>query len=115
MAQQTQTCGKTTVKYDERCTYTCSCGPKIGGCEWNVECPDGKGGWINTSGTGMTTTQPKYPTVRVAGNLGAIARCLTKMWKLKVTAPERLAAKRVKRTLKGSHEEIAQALGLKLG
>ena len=115
MAQQTQTCGKTTVEYDERCTYTCTCGPKIG-CKWNVECPDGKGGWTNTSGTGMTTTtQPKYPTVQVAGNLDAIARSLTKMWKQKVTVPERLAAKRVRRTLKGSPEEIAQALGLKLG
>jgi hypothetical protein len=71
---------------------------------WNVECPDGKGRWINTSGTGLTATPPKYPSVQVAGNLGAIASCLTKTWERKVTTPERLATKRVKRTLKGSHE-----------
>jgi len=78
-------------------------------------CPDGKGGWTNTTGTGSKVTPPKHAGVQVAGNLGAIAQMLGKTWKLKVSVPKELSQKTVKRTLKGTPQEIAEALGLKLG
>jgi hypothetical protein len=108
-----QTCGKTTVEVDARCAWTCGCFPNKG-CDWIVSCPDGKGGWIYTSGVGDITAPPNDPTLTVAGNLAAIASCLAKMWKRKVTVPEQLAYKKVARTLKGTPEEIVHALGLKL-
>ena len=37
------------------------------------------------------------------------------MWKRRVTVPSKLAKEKVKRTLSGSDEEIAEALGLQLG
>jgi hypothetical protein len=37
------------------------------------------------------------------------------MWKRRVTVPSKLAKKKVKRTLSGSEEEMAHALGLHLG
>jgi hypothetical protein len=109
-----QTCGKTTVDVDARCSWVCNCLPGKP-CDWTVSCPDGMGGWISTTGTGLTTTPPRHPTIKVAGNLAGIAICLTRAWKRPVTVPEGPGRKKIERTLKGTPEEIAHALGLKLG
>jgi hypothetical protein len=108
-----RSCGTTTLDVDERCAFTCGCTPKDG-CHWTVSCPDGSDGWIYTSGTGHTTTPPNHSTLTVAGELAAVANCLRRMWKRDVTAPEQLARRKVERTLKGTHEEIAHELGLRL-
>lgn len=116
MAQVTHTCGQTTVKHDEHCDWTCQCWPKKmqKPCEWNVSCPDGKGGYYETTGTGHTDTPPSHPSVHVAGELAGIANNLTRLWERSVTVPETLAHQRVERRLSGTPEEIAHALGLKL-
>ena len=58
----------------------------------------------------------KQPSVVVSGNLAAIAKNLEKMWGRRVIVPEGLQRKRVGlRTLKGTREEMAQALGFSLG
>ena len=105
-----QTCGKTEVTYDDRCSYHCSCLPDAG-CKWTVHCP----GNITTTGTGMTTPGGK-PHVTVAGDLAVCAKMLAKAWKRRVIVPTALRARRIRsRTLEGTPEEIAQALGLRLG
>ena len=109
-----QTCGSTTVEVDERCAWTCGCIPNQG-CHWTVSCPDGKGGWIYTNGTGLVATPPKHPTFTVVGNLAGIAHSLSRLWKRPVTVPEGSSHHRIERSLKGTPEEIAHALGLKLG
>jgi hypothetical protein len=59
---------------------------------------------------------PKHPHVTVAGNLEAIAMALEKAWNRRVTVPEKLRGRIIrKRMLKGTPEEIANALGLELG
>lgn len=111
MAQKTQTCGKTTVTYDARCTYTCSCLPAAG-CTWTVSCP----GDLVTTGTGFTTTPPRTPHVTVAGDLSVCAGMLAKIWRRRVIVPDELRNKRLRtQTLEGTPEDIAQALGLRLG
>src|SRR5262249_33220174 len=110
-----QTCGKTTVEFDERCNYACNCSPN-GGCHWSVGCPDGKGGTITTSGTGLTAKPPKFPSVVIAGTLEGGAMILAKMWKRSVTVPPKLRRRRIRRrTLRGTPDEIAHTLGLQLG
>jgi hypothetical protein len=116
MAKNTATCGKTTVTYDERCGYVCNCIPGKP-CDWTVSCPDGKGGWIDTTGTGLVVNLPTNPpTVTVAGRLALCAKALEKTWKRRVIVPVGLGTKTIRtRTLKGTPEQIAEALGLKLG
>ena len=109
-----QTCGNTTVDVDARCSWVCNCIPGKG-CDWTVSCPDGQGGTIKTTGTGLTATPPKHPTVSVAGDLALIAESLAHLWKRPVTVHGNPTHERVERTVKGTPEEIAHALGLKLG
>jgi hypothetical protein len=110
------TCGKTKVIYDERCAYSCSCTPGQP-CNWLVSCPDGKGGWIYTSGTGLVANPPSHPpSVTLAGPLTLCGKALEKIWKRRVIVPEALHTKTLRRrTLKGTPEEIAHILGLQLG
>jgi hypothetical protein len=89
--------------------------PKVG-CTWTVSCPDGQGGSIDTTGTGLVAHPPKFPVVTIVGDLEACARMLSKTLKHKFIVPERLRGKRTrKRTVKGTPEEIARALGLRVG
>ena len=73
MAQKSGTCGKTTVTFDENCGWCCNCMPHQT-CNWTVSCPDGKGGWTYTDGTGLEVHGGghTHPTVTVAGNLEAV-------------------------------------------
>ena len=115
MATIKQTCGKTTITFDERCGYSCNCNPTTG-CSWIVGCPDGQGGLTYTSGTGLVVTPPTHPVVTVAGSLQTCAKILQKLWRRPVIVPVDLRKKTIrKRTLKGTPEEMAHALGLKLG
>ena len=116
----TSKCGTNNVTYDEKqCTYTCYCQP--GGCygtqscSWAVSCPDGKGGWTTVSGTGRVEGNLSDPKVTVAGTLEGLAINLSKMWGRRISAAKvGRTKKRIKRTLSGSKEEIARALGLEL-
>jgi hypothetical protein len=116
MARTKTTCGKTTIEYDERCGYVCNCIPGRP-CDWTVTCPDGRGGWIKTTGTGLVVHPPSgHPSVTVAGTLEAFATSLSAIWKRRVTVPPELRRKRVRRRrISGSPEKIAEVLGLKLG
>lgn len=110
MATMTQTCGTATVRFDsDKCSYTCSCTPGSP-CTWTIQC-----GSVVTTGTGLVSGPHKFPQVTIFGTLGVCAQSLAQMWKRKVIVPERLRGKRIrKRTLKGTPEEIAEALGFKL-
>jgi hypothetical protein len=115
VATNKATCGKTTVEYDERCSYVCNCLPG-GGCDWTVTCPDGKGGWIKTSGTGRIDTPPPHPSITVAGNLAALAEALGSIWKRPVKVPAAAGKKSLtRRTFRGTPEQVAKKLGLELG
>ncbi len=115
MASKTTSCGKTTVNYDDVCAYSCSCAPG-GGCNWIVSCPDGRGGWIYTSGTGLIAQPPTHPHVTIAGTLELCAKGLEKLWKRQVIVPKGLRKKTIRRrTLEGTPEHIAQVLGVTLG
>jgi hypothetical protein len=109
-------CGKATIEYDKRCSYVCNCIPDHG-CDWTVSCPDGKGGVIYTSGTGHIATPPPRPTtVTISGLIEGVAKCLERQWKRQVIVPRKLGEKKIrKRMLQGTPEEIARALGLRLG
>jgi hypothetical protein len=114
MATKKTSCGKTTVEYDERCAYTCGCLPG-GGCNWTVSCPDGRGGWIYTSGTGLVAQPTEEPHVTVAGTLESCAKGLARLWKRRVIVPTNLRNKRIRRRrFTGTPEEIARALGVRL-
>ena len=108
-------CGRSQIEYDNRCSYVCECEPD--GCNWEVSCPDGHGGHMTTSGTGIIATPPPpKPIVTVSGVLDAIAASLEGMWKRQVTVPPELRGKNIpQRTIEGSPKEVAEALGLKLG
>ncbi|MGZ5475713.1 MAG: hypothetical protein ACXW29_04630 [Thermoanaerobaculia bacterium] len=81
-----------------------------------MSCPDGHGGTLDTSGTGLVSTPPKHPSVKISGELAVCAKALGKLWKRAVIVPSNLRNKKVRaRTLKGTREEIAEALGLQLG
>jgi hypothetical protein len=65
-----------------------------------------------TSGTGHEISSS---SVHIDGILGFAVLALSKAWGRPVSVPKEQAKKRIKRTLSGSQEEIAQALGLRLG
>lgn len=115
MADQRQVCGTTPITYPSECTYVCICSPHFG-CNWSVKCGD----WT-TGGAGLAVgaepEEPHEPHVAIHGNLAVAAELLAKGWKRKVTVPEALRGKVIKRkrTLKGTPEQIAEALGLELG
>ena len=110
MATKTGRCGTATIKYDEQCNWICTCWK---GCNWNTACPDGHGGLLITSGTGDTNGHTHTrPTLTVDGSLAAIAAFLTTKWGRPVVVPPNLANARVERTVEGSEEEMARALGL---
>lgn len=114
MADQRQVCGTTPITYPSECTYVCVCTPSHG-CNWAVKCGD----WT-TGGAGLTLDggreEPHEPHVAIHGSLAVAAELLEKGWKRKVTVPEALRDKVIKRkrTIKGTPEQIAKALGLEL-
>jgi hypothetical protein len=58
----------------------------------------------------------KPPHVTLDGNISVFAKTLQEHWKRRVIVPPKLRNRKIrKRTLKGTPEEIADALGLKLG
>jgi hypothetical protein len=79
-----------------------------------VACPDGQGGLTYTSGTENGGHGHSRPTVTVDGNLKAVAAMLSRMWNRHLTVPPDRANQKVERTVSGTEEEIAHALGLHL-
>jgi len=60
--------------------------------------------------------RPLRPHATVAGKLVACAKILEQRWKHPVIVPKKLRGRTIlKRTFKGTPEQIAQALGLELG
>ena len=103
-------CGEVPITYPGDCSYVCYCTPN-GGCTWAVTCGD----WT-TGGQGLVAEPPAKPTVTIDGKLDACAKILAKRWKRPVRVPMSSRRQTIrKRTLRGTPEEIAQALGLELG
>jgi hypothetical protein len=109
-------CGKATVNYDPDCDWTCNCSK--GKCTWFVQCPRVGGGFNTTSGEGRVengSSGDRHPKVTVRGSVEGCAAALEKAWKRKVTVPRDLRGQRFrKRTVTGTPEEVAEALGLTL-
>jgi hypothetical protein len=116
--KRTGTCGTATVNYDDKvCAFQCQISLIDNvKAQWSMACPDGKGGWTITTGTGrVTEPPPKHDVVTVAGNLQAIAENLQRLWKRPVMIRIDDERKTVhEQTLTGSPEEMAEALGLEL-
>jgi hypothetical protein len=113
MADKKQTCGSRPITYPDSCTYSCVCPAGSNVCTWTVTCGD----WT-TSGTGLTmeghSSMP--PHVTLDGNISVFSKTLQEIWQRRVIVPASLRNRKIrKRTLKGTPEEIADALGLKLG
>ncbi len=114
MVDVRQVCGTRPITYPSECTYVCICTPNSG-CSWSVKCGD----WI-TSGTGLAADvepgHPHDPQVAVHGSLESAAELLSRGWKRKVMVPSALKGTVIKRkrTIKGTPEQIAKALGLEL-
>ena len=110
MADSVEKCGSTTITYPSGCAYWCIC--NASGCWWTVKC----NGTVFT-GEGLTTPKPpKHPHVTVAGNLAAIAEILEKRLKRSVVVPAKLKGRRIRRRrIRGTAEQVAEALGLQLG
>jgi hypothetical protein len=110
MADNKAKCGEVPITYPKECSYVCYCTPESG-CTWSVTCGD----WT-TGGKGLTTQGPSGPSVVLDGKLAVCAKILQKAWKRTVTVPAKLRRKTIrKRLYRGKPEQIAQALGLKLG
>jgi hypothetical protein len=113
MADKVEKCGGRTISYPSTCTYTCHCPAGNSPCTWTVDCD----GTIFT-GTGLSSAghAPKSPHVTLAGSLKVCAKILEKAWNRRITVPARLRRVRIRRrTLKGTPEKIAEALGLQVG
>ena len=112
MVDKTAQCGTQKLRYPADCTYVCVC-PASGKCVWTVTCP---GGGVFTGEGLVAPSNPKPPHVTLAGSIGAIAKALQKAWKRPVVVPTKLRRRRIRtRTLRGTPEQIADALGLQLG
>ena len=110
MVENVEKCGSTTIRYPSECSYSCICGAY--GCRWEVKCGD-----TLFTGEGFKPPKPpKHPVVTIAGDLDELAKALQKAWKRRVIVPEQLRGRRIrKRTIRGTPEEVAHALGLELG
>ena len=110
MADKKQTCGSKSITYPSSCSYSCSCPAGNTPCTWTVTCGD-----TVFTGTGLTVHHSN-PQVTLDGNLSILSKALQQAWGRRVTVPANLRNRRIRlRTLKGTPEEIADALGLKLG
>lgn len=118
MEQKEGKCGQATIKYDIRCIYSCVCDYR--GCKWSVECPGGEGGNTKTEGTSPPREDDSGDDSRdwfaVAGDIRAVADALEERWKHRIKVPESMEGKELRRqTVTGTPEEMADALGLRLG
>jgi hypothetical protein len=102
---------------DDPCGFACIVHTHTDGttsCEWSLDCGDGLP--INgTVDTGRKHPKPLTGEVVVTGTLGAIASIFERMWRRPVSVPERRRMEEISRRLKGTPEELAEALGLLLG
>ena len=113
MARKVQTCGSKTISYPSTCSYSCVCPAGDSPCTWRVTCGEDK-----YEGTGLIAPgQPeKPPHVTVDGAIRDIANMLATAWQRRVLVPPKIRGQKIrKRTLKGTPEQIAAALGLRLG
>jgi hypothetical protein len=114
MAEKVETCGTKTIRYPGECTYSCVCPAGNSPCTWTVSCP----GFPPITGTGLIASgQPEEPPhATVDGAIADIANMLEVAWQRRVIVPPKLRGQKIrKRTLKGTPEQIAAALGLEVG
>ena len=106
-----QTCGTKTITYPSDCSYSCVCPAGSSPCTWTVTCGD-----TVFTGTGLTAQGHPNPQVTLEGNISVLSKTLQETWKRRVIVPANLRNRSIrKRTLKGTPEQIANALGLQLG
>jgi hypothetical protein len=114
------TCGSQTISYDNsKCkssTYACSCDRRS--CTWTVVCdgeivegtaPQAKPG----NGGGTKPLPPGVFSVVVRGRLSDAAKILERRWDRPIVVPTRIRSERMQRRLRGTPDEIVEALGLR--
>jgi hypothetical protein len=111
MVDNVEKCGSVTITYPSECFYSCICAGF--GCSWMVKC----NGTVFEGEGFIPPKPPKHPhVVTIAGELEACAEALQKAWNRRVSVPKQLRGQRIrKRTIRGTREEIVDALGLELG
>jgi hypothetical protein len=118
----TNQCGQTQVNWDSaKCSFVCTPWPSGKNYTWVVTCGKGKD-IVSVSGTGHEGEGGGKPPkgfgqlIEVAGSLEMLAVALQNDWKRPVKVPSKLKGKVLRtRTVKGTPEEMAKALGLTLG
>lgn len=108
----TRTCGNKSINYPSDSTFVCVCAPKGGKCTYTVIFPNGG----SITGTDLVAPpKPKPPHVVVSGSLQAIAVALERISKRHFVVPPTLRNKNVRmKTLRGTTEDMAEALGLEV-
>jgi hypothetical protein len=109
MALKKHQCGNKTISYEETCSFSCSCWTTFF-CDWRITC----NGKTVATGTSKPRVRPTTDTIYVDGMLGDIAKSLEERWGRPVTVPRGMRSERITRRAKGTPEQIAQRLGLKL-
>jgi hypothetical protein len=102
-------CGSGKVSYEDTCTFQCTCTPRA--CTWTITCNGKKVG----SGSEKPRVRPTTDTIFVDGVLRDIAKSLEESWGRTVTVPRGMSRQRITRRARGRPEQMAEALGLKLG
>jgi hypothetical protein len=102
-------CGSKTITSDDDCSFFCSCYTHFF-CHWQIVCS----GLVVGDGWNKPRVRPKEPTISVDGVLGDLAEALSKEWRRQVVVPRERRNERVTRRVKGTPEQMAEALGLKL-
>jgi hypothetical protein len=114
MAQNTGICGKATISYDENCSWLCRCNAR--GCRWEVSCPDGKGGWTSTTGTGHTNGgggNGGKDHISIDGSALAVAKLLEKESGMRIEVPENKLKERITLAMDGDVHDLIKALGFR--
>ncbi len=115
MAEKVQKCGSKTIRYPAERSYSCVCPAGNSPCTWRVKCP----GLPPFTGSGLVASDhhpPKPPHVTLDGTMADIAEMLQQTWQRRVIVPPNLRGRKIrKRTFKGTPDQIASALGFKLG
>lgn len=121
MARVREKCCSLIIEYSTNCHYACWWDGS--GCHWHIFCPENggwhhAGGWtpLISPGSEGSGDGARPPGATVRGDLEACAKALAVAWERRVTVPQELRGRRLrKRTITRTPEEVARALGLTLG
>jgi hypothetical protein len=114
--QKTGTCGTATIQYDDNCDWTCLC-PSRKPCTWFVQCPDGKGGYNTTSGTGLVKNggggHGGKGHFSIDASAIGLAKILEKISGQRIEVPKEKLKERITLEMDREVDDIIKALGFR--